>query len=180
MSAPPTSDPLPMRQHRRWLVYALSGGLILGHAYDVATRAEYWPISSYPMYAYLNTSTFRLVSLIGRTNEDPPRDVPIDPAWVRGTIIRISRQPDADVGLRQAVSDYARAYGWGGKAPDGTMFVSYSIYEQMWTLSPDADPSRPPDASTLLLEFRRDAVNPTTAPTIVATTPGEATGDGTR
>ncbi len=178
MSDALSSGFIPMSRYRRWLVCALSGGLIVGHAFDVATRGERWPISSYPMYAYLNTSTFTLVGLFGRTNEDPPRDVPIDAAWLRGTISQIMRRPDADARLREAVIAYSHTYGWGRHAPLGTMFVSYGVYEQVWTLSPDADLGRPPDTSELLVEVRRGAINATTSPMILAaTTPGEATGD---
>ena len=156
--------PVPVPRRRRWLVYTLSAGLIVGHGYDVATRGEHWPLSSYPMYADLNPSTFKLVRLWGKTNEDPPRELPIDPAWLRGTIMRIMRRPDAPVRLRRAVEQYAHAYGWDAWAPPGVEFVEYTVYEQVWTLRADADPDRPADSVKLLFQLQRPgAVLPTTA-----------------
>ncbi len=129
MSDATASETVPMLRRRRWLVYALSGGLIVGHAYDVVTKGEHWPISSYPMYTDLNPSTFTLVRLWGVTNEDPPREVPIAPSWMRGTLLRIMQRPDASAKLRQAVIHYAQAYGWDAWAPHGTEFVAYTVYD---------------------------------------------------
>lgn len=192
MSDQPLTDPVPMPRYRRWLVYAMSIGLIVGHGYDVFTRGEHWPISSYPMYSDLNPSTFKLVRLFGRTSGDKPYDVPIDPAWMRTSLVRIMREPDAQDRLRHAVTQYAEAYGWGGWAPPGEVFSTYSVWEHEWTLRADADPKRPPDTSTLLFELQRVPTAPTkkkrkrkvTTTTTTTTTPatmmGEAARDATR
>ena len=173
MSDAAETHAVPVPRRRRWLVYALSGGLIVGHAYDVATKGEHWPISSYPMYADLNPSTFKLVRLWGQTNEVPPREIPIDPAWMRGSIMRIMRRPDALSRLRQAITQFAHSYGWNAWAPAGTEFVVFRVYEQEWTLRADADPDRPADRTRLLLEVKRGG--PVAAAAAAATTAATST-----
>ena len=180
----PLTNPVPMPPGRRWLVYALSGGLIVGHAFDVATKGEHWPISSYPMYSELTPSTFRLVRLWGYTNENPRRYAPIDPTWMRRSLMRIMRRPDAQARLRHAIVQYAEAYGPDAWAPQGFEFVGYAVFEQEWTLRADADPDRPADRMTLLFEMERDnaaiATTTTTAATTKAKTIGEAPREATR
>src|SRR5438874_8678592 len=42
---------IPMKRWRVWMVVALAGVLILGHAYDILVQREHWPFSYYQMYA---------------------------------------------------------------------------------------------------------------------------------
>jgi hypothetical protein len=154
----------------RWLVCGLAIFLILGHAFDAFTEGDHWPISSYPMYAYVNPHTFKLTRLFGVTDEQPPREIPLDTPWLRNTFNRILRRPaDRDVRLRHAVENYAHTYGWT-RPKDKAQLVAYRLYAHAWELRPDADPSRLPDASTLLVEMRREDVTATTATTPAATT----------
>lgn len=153
-----------MRRTRRWLVYALAGGLIVGHAYDVVTKGEHWPISSYPMYADLNGREFRMIRLVGVTPHDPPREVPMDGAYIRSTLLRAVRRPDAARRIAQVATAYAKAAGLDHPSKPGP-FVAYRVYEQNWTLRADADPTRAPDHAKLLFEVRRDHFIATTMPT---------------
>lgn len=182
------ADTAPMPRRRRWLVYALAGGLIVGHAFDVVTKGEHWPVSSYPMYSELNPSTFKLVRLFGVTNERPPREIPIDPAWLRGSLMRIMRRPDAPARLRQAVTQFAHSYGWRSWAPEGTEFIRFTVYEEEWTLRADADPDRRADRRKVLLRYERDGASAKTTAAGAGTTqathptaaPGEASRDAAR
>ena len=149
------AEPLPL--HRRWLVGGFACALIFGHAFDVFTKGEHWPVSSYPMYAELMTErTFRVIRLVGVTDDQPPREVPFDSAWLRKSLSQIVRRPDARKRLRRAVNDYAAAAGWERRDAGGP-FVAYRVYDLTWELRPDADPDREPDRRSLLLEVRRDA-----------------------
>jgi hypothetical protein len=150
-----TGETLPL--HRRWLVGGLACALILGHAFDVFTKGEHWPVSSYPMYAELMTErSFRLIRLVGVTDNQPPREVPFDSAWLRKSLSQIVRRPDARKRLRRAVIDYAAAAGWERRR-EGGPFVAYRVYDQTWDLRPERDPDRPPDRNSLLFELRREA-----------------------
>jgi hypothetical protein len=150
----PAADPSPLPKRRRWLVYALATALIVGHAFDVVTKGEHWPISSYPMYADLNPSDFRMIRLVGVKDETPQREIPMDGAWIRNSLLRLARRPDADARLREAVSAYAHSAGWE-RPHDGGPFIAYRVYEQRWQLRADADPDRKPDEAKLLVELWR-------------------------
>lgn len=143
---------------RRWLVCAFGGVLVIGHALDVATSSEHWPISCYPMYARLHaTPSFQMIRLVGLTVQDPPREVPLDSPWLRSNFSRIARAADAPARLLEAVETYAGVAGWD-RPEDFGPFAAYRIYEQHWTLRADVHPIRPPDHATLLVELRRPTV----------------------
>jgi len=167
--ASPQIRPTPAWQ--RWLVSALAALLVFGHAYDVFTKDEHWPMSSYPMYAdMLTTPTFRLVRLFAVTSESPPREIPIEQGWMRNNLNRILRRADADVQMRKAITAYGRANGW---SRDGQPVLAYRVYEQHWALDADADSDRAPDSTKLVFELHRP---PVTLPATPATT-GEAPHD---
>ena len=153
---------------RRWLVLALVGLLVAGHAYDVFTKDEHWPLSSYPMYAEMLTPpTFRLVRLFAVTSQSPLREVPIEQGWMRNNLNRILRRADANVQMRKAITAYGRATGW---SRDGQPVLAYRVYEQHWDLDADADSDRAPDTTRLVFELRRP-----TAPATVTTTRASTT-----
>jgi hypothetical protein len=147
-------------------VLVLAALLVFGHAYDVITKAEHWPLSSYPMYAdVLTTPTFRLVRLFAVTSEEPLSEVAIEQGWLRNNLNRILRRADAKVQMRKAVTAYARASEW---SRDGQPVIAYRVYEEHWHLDPNVDGNRAPDSTKLLFELRHPPTS--TAPAAKATT----------
>ena len=46
-----------MTRKRQAFAHVLIAGVILGSAYDIATRQEHWPFSDYPMFAAIHRAT---------------------------------------------------------------------------------------------------------------------------
>ena len=46
-----------MTRKRQMLAHVLIAGVILGSAYDIATRQEHWPFSDYPMFSAIHRAT---------------------------------------------------------------------------------------------------------------------------
>ena len=46
-----------MTRKRQMFAHALIAGVILGSAYDIATRQEHWPFSDYPMFSAIHRAT---------------------------------------------------------------------------------------------------------------------------
>ena len=46
-----------MTRIRRLFAHVLIAGVILGSAYDIATRQEHWPFSDYPMFSAIHRAT---------------------------------------------------------------------------------------------------------------------------
>jgi hypothetical protein len=153
----PAHRQLPQRP-RRWLVGSLLALLVVGQAVAVVRSEEYWPFSPYPMYAELQADRdFSTVRLVAVTNDG--RELSLDAAWLRKSLAKISRREDAPFALKNALASYVKKYGWrrpGDPRGSPNRLRAIRVYEQRWSLQPDAsNATTRPDELKLLAEIRR-------------------------
>ena len=152
---------------RQILVFSLLALLVGGQLYAVITSEEHWPFSPYPMYAELNqTREYKVIRLVGVTAPPGSRELTLDSAWLRKSLAKAARHPQADTMLLKSARSYVQKYSWRNPHNrDAPHLRALRIYEQVWDLRGDASNQEAPDRVRRLLEFRNEEGQPTILPT---------------
>jgi hypothetical protein len=127
------------------MVYVLFAAITGGHLYDLVTRGEHWPFSSYPMYSHLNRQwTLEVPRVLGVREDGPSEEwlwrdellAPFDQARLAQSLSTMRRAPDAHARLETALADCLRRYERRRRAGehDGPPLSALRLYRTVWTL----------------------------------------------
>src|SRR5436190_9147500 len=151
-----------MTPRRRIFAHLLIFAIILGSAYDIATRQEHWPFSDYPMFSAIHRATVlewpRLFGVTADGSEvalvDPEYLWPLDqsrlPIGLRH-IYRTARDlPRVHAALEDCLVRYERRRVDGSH--DGPALRGIRLYMVAWDIQPYARNLDQPKSRQLIAE----------------------------
>jgi hypothetical protein len=156
-----------MSPRRLLVVHAAIAVVLLGHFRDLATDAEHWPFSSYPMYSYpppARLEAYLVVGLVeggnerGKEREFPlierPYLRPLDAGTLGAALSRMNKQHDCERTLDRALRACLARYDALRQAGrhDGPPLRGARLYRLTWEVGRDGSPSPQPGGRELLHE----------------------------
>lgn len=145
----PKNTPFRISKSRRTLVNLMLFGLLGGSAYEIGTRGEHWPFSSYPMFSKTRKEArvvhYALVAVPQSGAEAFPlyQSKHIHPfLWYRqrAAFKRMLEKPDGKAAAKEGLADTMARYERGRQQGrhEGPPLRALRLYRVEWSIDPDA------------------------------------------
>jgi glycosyltransferase involved in cell wall biosynthesis len=155
-----------MSARRVVAVQTLLAILVGWSAYDIFTGTEQWPFSPYPMFSHVERKPdLDGLRLVGVTDDLLSREVPLldraliapfDQTRIATAFARLRNDPGRQALLETALRDCLVRYERGRTLGrhNGPALQGVRLYDEHWTLAPDAANVDAPDSRHLIAEVR--------------------------
>lgn len=157
-------QPIGISAWRLRTIYSAIALVVGGSVFALVSDTEFWPFSSYPMYAQLQPhASLTVLRWFGVTDEEAPREVPLlAPAYIapfdqgrlRMNLEHLDSTARREVLLREALHDVLARYDTrrAARLHDGPALRGIRLYRLHWELDPWARNITEPSQKDLLFE----------------------------